>query len=685
MSIKKRIGAIILTSIAILVAVLLAQTSRQRSIVTKELGASISLISKKAEEEVLNNLKDTSKNIAEYAISLENQIDRAMLNAALYLQEAYQNDPSLTDSDLKELAGKLYMTDLLISDKNGDFILSSDPASKSVNLFQIWDGYRMLLSDSQLVLPSNLKISEESGSIFKYTAIPREDGKGCIEAALNSDSIKGSLSAFIEGTKGFTSFAMVDSSNTVLISFGETAETGSYIEGQTSEDASFTEVFSSGTEKIIADDEDKIHIYYPIPKENTVTYVLRLTLDKAPYFAEMNVLSANATALTDTLTKSLNSGIVVNLFILFVMAFYILFSMNHIMKPVITIASMAEKVSRGDLNTHIDGKYPGELKILVNTFNSMTEDLHGMLQNITRTSDAIRASSHTLQSSLNVITRSGTALSNAMEEISIGTANLADDNNEVYSNTIDLSSHVENMTQNIDRVNQSIYSMGEIHSEGITTIDSLNVHFQESMSFIEDVAAKIEELKVKSNSINTIISAISEIASQTNLLSLNASIEAARAGEQGKGFAVVADEVRKLAESSTNETQEISSIIKEITGIIQTTAERMSATKNSITETNESLHTAKKMFTQLDTATQQIHTSSSDITGSITYVTEATNSLLSLTESISAISEEVAASSKSVSESSMQQSEELNTLNEQIVMMNQITNELGRLLEKYQL
>ncbi|MFW5632526.1 MAG: hypothetical protein ACOCMZ_05255, partial [Acetivibrio ethanolgignens] len=73
------------------------------------------------------------------------------------------------------------------------------------------------------------------------------------------------------------------------------------------------------------------------------------------------------------------------------------------------------------------------------------------------------------------------------------------------------------------------------------------------------------------------------------------------------------------------------------------------------------------------------------ITDSISYVSNATESLLNLTESISAISEEVAASSKSVSESSLQQSEELGTVNRQIIMMNEVTNELSQLLEKYQL
>lgn len=113
-----------------------------------------------------------------------------------------------------------------------------------------------------------------------------------------------------------------------------------------------------------------------------------------------------------------------------------------------------------------------------------------------------------------------------------------------------------------------------------TTIQGINNSMKTSVG-------RIEGLKEKSERINDVVTAIREIADQTNLLSLNASIEAARAGESGRGFAVVAQEIRKLAENSTRSAMEIKQTIAEIVGLIQETTGYLVATEQEFSSGEE--------------------------------------------------------------------------------------------------
>jgi methyl-accepting chemotaxis protein WspA len=226
------------------------------------------------------------------------------------------------------------------------------------------------------------------------------------------------------------------------------------------------------------------------------------------------------------------------------------FLLPAIVRPLWRLLAIMDVVRQGDLTQRMDAKRRDEFGTLADGFNRMADEMKLLFGNV--------------QKSSNQVSTSMAEIAATSKQQEATASEIAATTTEVGATSKEISATSKELVKTMNEVSRVAEHTATLASDGQTGLNRMEERMRQVMEAASSINAKLAVLNEKAGRINQVVTTITKVADQTNLLSLNAAIEAEKAGEYGRGFAVVASEIRRLADQTAVATHDIDQIVKEI-------------------------------------------------------------------------------------------------------------------------
>lgn len=387
---------------------------------------------------------------------------------------------------------------------------------------------------------------------------------------------------------------------------------------------------------------DFVVCYVPIYQENSETPVGMIFLGKQQSEVEENVLSTTKEILLILLIVDVIAIVSITYF-----SNKLVHSMNQGIKAVDLLAT-------GNLNVSIDQKLlarKDSIGDMCRSINILKEKLTTVMGDIKNHSEYLHNTSETLTEAAQRADVSILQVDVAIQEIAKSSNSQADDTQHAGNNVAQIGTMVDETCVEIEVLGGISHEMETASDLAKQTLSELNTTMESVKDSIDLIYQQTNQTNESVNRISQATNLITDLASQTNLLSLNASIEAARAGEHGRGFSVVASEIQQLADQSSRSADEIQNILGQLTNNSNQAVNTMQRVKEAINHQEENVSKTSEVFVVVDQGIKNSIQGINTISKKTETMEHARISTVQAVESLAALSEENAASTQQTASS----------------------------------
>ncbi|MDB5052324.1 MAG: hypothetical protein JWM44_374 [Bacilli bacterium] len=356
---------------------------------------------------------------------------------------------------------------------------------------------------------------------------------------------------------------------------------------------------------------------------------------------------------------------------------------RFITTPIKELKKMAIKAADGDLSVQSTYYSRDELGELAVAFNRMIIEIGHLIRKVHKTAELVTDSSEQLTSSIDQTTKGSELISNSSQEVASGAQIQAvrmEEGKTTANEITQVASKVVTLTKT---VTANALDSSAAARQGSRVMQEASEKMEDINHSVSVLSELVEQMSEQSTEIGGIAEIITEIASRTNILALNASIEAARSGKDGLGFSVIAVEVRKLAEQSIQSAKKVHTLVTNIQEKTQTIVHSMKQASNQVSEGMVMVEKADQSFIKIENSVGYLAEKLQEVSLGVIQMTDGTEQINEMLEDIHKVAQITSLETSDVSAATEEQLASMQEMAATSQHLEQMAQELQTLVERF--